>query len=638
MKKIFFILLILLVFSETQAQTEPDVYSAFTIPKELLKDAHAVVRRYDVSFTIKDMGTAVEKEHKIVTILNEESKHYGEAYFWYDKINEIEDIEAAIYDASGKLVRKMKRKDIDDFKPFTEDISDNKIKRITFPHLPYPYTVEYTVTTLHKGLLHYPGWNPQNNNRTAVQSATFEVNVPNEMPALRYKLLNGASEPTTGLNEKGKRYLWTLSKFKAFANEPFTPSSAYAVPEVLLAPTDFKVEGYTGNMKTWKSFGAFLNKLGENRTELSEEKKTFLKELVANCTDIPCKVEKIYEHLQSTTRYFSIQLGIGGWQPFAATDVEKRKYSDCKGLSNYMVAMLKAVGVEGQYVIIRAGADEKLQYEDFPNAHFNHAIACVPMKNDTIWLECTSQSEACGFMGSFTNDRMALLVTPEGGKIAHTPKYDETVNFIHKTGLVKVGIEGGATTEATILYSGIKQGLASQLTEINADTRKKYVYETLKIDNATINDMSFSRKKTRIPIVEQKLNLTIEPLASKSGKRLFLPINVFSKWTQVPSTDSTRLFQVQADENGFTEQDSVTFQLPEGYKPETKPTPLSITSPFGSFEMSITEKSPTELIFSRKLILNNKILPKEKFPELVEFLKNVAKADKGKLILVKTTS
>jgi Domain of Unknown Function with PDB structure (DUF3857) len=638
MKKIVFFSLFFLFSLEMQAQTEPDIYSALAIPKELLKDAHAVVRRYDVGFTIKDIGTAVETEHKIVTILNEEGKHYGEAYFGYSKIREIDDIEAAIYDASGKLVRKMKRKDIDDFKPYAEDISDTRVKRITFPHLPYPYTVEYTVTTVHKGLLHYPGWNPQNDNRTAVQSSTFEVTVPNDMPALRYKLLNGASEPTTGLNEKGKRYLWTLSKLKAFANEPFTPSSAYAVPEIILAPTDFKVEGFTGNMKTWQSLGAFLNKLGENRTELSAEKKAFLKELVADCPDIPCKVDKIYSHLQATTRYFSIQLGIGGWQPFAATDVEKRKYSDCKGLSNYMVSMLKAVGVQGQYVIIRAGEDEKTQFEDFPNAHFNHAIACVPMKNDTIWLECTSQSEACGFMGSFTNDRMALLVTPEGGKVVHTPVYDEKVNFIHKTGSVKVGLEGGATTEATIIYSGIKQGIASQLTEINADTRKKYVYETLKIDNATINEMTFSRKKTRIPIVEQKLNLTIEPLASKSGKRLFLPVNVFSKFTRVPSADSTRLFQVQADENGFTEQDSVTFQLPEGYKSETKPTPLSITSPFGSFEMTLTEKSPTELVFYRKFILNNKILPKEKFPELVEFLKNVAKADKGKLILVKTTS
>ena len=290
-------------------------------------------------------------------------------------------------------------------------------------------------------------------------------------------------------------------------------------------------------MKSWQSLSAFLSKLGEGRMELTAEKKAFLKNLVADCTDIPCKVENIYEHLQTTTRYFSIQLGIGGWQPIAATDVEKRKYSDCKGLSNYMVAMLAAVGVEGRYLIIKAGEDEKLQYEDFPNAQFNHAIACVPMEKDTIWLECTSQSQACGFMGSFTNDRMALLVSPEGGKIVHTPIYDEKVNFIHKKGFVKVGLEGEATAEATILYSGIKQDIASQLSEVNADTRKKYVYETLKIDNATINNMSFSRQKTRIPIVEQKLNLTIEPLASNSGKRLFLPINVFSKWTKVDVED-----------------------------------------------------------------------------------------------------
>ena len=630
MKKILFTLFSLLGLTNIYAQVEANIYSAYTISKDLLENAHAVVRVSDVSFEVKDIGTAIKIEHKIVTILDEQSKYFKEVYFPYSKLSDIDDIQAAVYDASGKMIRKLKKKDIEDFKPYTEDISDLRVKKLDFPHLAYPYTIEYSVTTKDNGLLFYPQWEPQEDNRTAIQAATFAMTMPQGL-SMRYKSLNNAGEPVVQNNI----HKWQLSNIKAYIKEPFTPSVSLASPTVLTAPTRFKIQGFEGDMKSWQSLSAFLSKLGENRTELSAEKKAFLKELVSSCTDISCKVEKLYEHLQATTRYFSIQLGIGGWQPIAATDVEKRKYSDCKGLSNYMVAMLAAVGVEGRYLIIRAGEDEKLQYEDFPNAHFNHAIACVPMEKDTIWLECTSQSQACGFMGNFTNDRMALLVSPEGGKIVHTPKYDEKVNFIHKKGTVKVGLEGEATTEATIIYSGIKQDIASQLSEVNADTRKKYVYETLKIDNATINDMSFSRRKSRIPIVEQKLNLRIEPLASKSGKRLFLLINVFSKWTKVPSADSTRRFDVQADENGFTEQDSVTFLLPAGFKSETKPTPLSIKSLFGTFEMSITEKSPTELIFCRKLILNNKVLPKEKFPELVEFLKNVAKADKGKLILVR---
>ena len=424
MNKIILLLSTSLFFSKIEAQVENNIYSALTIPPSLLKEAHAVVRLHNVSFIVKDIGNAIEKEHTIVTILNEQSKGYNEQYFWYDKISEIDDIEAAVYNGKGKLVRKMKRKDIDDVKPYTEDISDSRLKRLNFPHLPYPYTIEYTVTTHHKGLLHYPEWSPQEDNRTAIQSSTFDVTLPTEMAALRYKSMNGAGKPNEGKSETGNRYIWTMQNISAFAREPYTPSHL-ALPQVMIAPSEFKVEGFTGNMDSWQSFGAFLGKLDVGRMELSAEKKAFLKELIANCSDETCKVERIYNHLQSTTRYFSIQLGIGGWQPIAATDIERRKYGDCKALSNYMVAMLAAVGINGRYVIIKAGENNKTQFEDFPNAHFNHAIACVPMKNDTIWLECTSQTESCGFMSNFTNDRMALLVTPEGGKITHTPRYDE---------------------------------------------------------------------------------------------------------------------------------------------------------------------------------------------------------------------
>ena len=101
--------------------------------------------------------------------------------------------------------------------------------------------------------------------------------------------------------------------------------------------------------------------------------------------------------------------------------------------------------------------------------------------------------------------------------------------------------------------------------------------------------------------------------------------------------DSVRLFEVQADSRGFTEQDNINLTLPEGYKLESKMPPLSIETVFGNYELKISGEG-SKLVLSRKFVLNSKIQPKEKFADLVEFFKNVAKADKMKLILVKTGS
>ena len=108
MKKICFIFALLQIGLTLKAQVVENIYSAYAIPKELLKDANAVVRRYDVSFEVNGTNSATEKEHKIVTILNEKGKRHAEPYFFYDKLSSIEDIEANFYDSNGKLIRKLK--------------------------------------------------------------------------------------------------------------------------------------------------------------------------------------------------------------------------------------------------------------------------------------------------------------------------------------------------------------------------------------------------------------------------------------------------------------------------------------------------------------------------------------------------
>jgi hypothetical protein len=86
-------------------------------------------------------------------------------------------------------------------------------------------------------------------------------------------------------------------------------------------------------------------------------------------------------------------------------------------------------------------------------------------------------------------------------------------------------------------------------------------------------------------------------------------------------------------EYDFIDSDTLVYQLPEGYTLEYKPQDINLTSKFGEYQTSCQYEGNT-LTYIRRLAMNRGRYPKESYPELLEFLKNIAKNDKQKLVLV----
>ena len=105
---------------------------------------------------------------------------------------------------------------------------------------------------------------------------------------------------------------------------------------------------------------------------------TMIKDLVKDEVDDIGNAKKVYEYVQGKTRYISVQVGIGGWKPFNASEVDKLGYGDCKALTNYTMSLLKAVGVESNYSVVYAGSSQKNIEDDFTSIQGNHVILNIP--------------------------------------------------------------------------------------------------------------------------------------------------------------------------------------------------------------------------------------------------------------------
>ena len=629
MKQLFYILL--LAPCGLRAQN----YSTASIPDSLRKDARAVLRLEEVIFEIKSPEKAVLHEHQVYTILNSKGDDLSDYVSHYDKFTSINDISGALYDSLGKVVRKAKRRDMQD-KSYVDEMSlttDTRYLEHNFYCQNYPYTAEYQEDDDLNGLLDLPDWEPLSHLDVSTQHTKYVVITPKDY-TLRYLTLNGAAPPVITEEKDRKIYTWEAVDLPARHRETHAPRWEEIVPYVLVAPSDFEAQGYKGNMSSWSDYGKFIGQLRAGRDILPENVRKEVHALVDTIADPRRKVYTLYRYLQQNTHYMNVSLGIGGWQPFPADYVATKKYGDCKALSNYMVALLKEAGINGKYVEIRAGENAAPMIDAFPSFQSNHIITCVPMGRDSLWLECTSQTQSPGYMGTFTGGREAILIDDDGGHIVRTPSYSAIDNTRCRVVQAQLGADGNLDATVRTRYDCLRQELAhDMIDEWPADERKKYLNELFYLPTYSVDKSHYEEQQGPHPVVKEDLHVVASNYASVSGKRLFIAPNVFDRWrTRLPA-DSIRKYDY-INEEAYTDIDSVVIAVPTGYEVEARPKDVVIQGEFGTFRTSFRFEND-KMVYYRFLQQSAARYPPAEYAALVKFYEQLYQSDNQRVVLVK---
>jgi transglutaminase-like putative cysteine protease len=611
-------------------------YNVSGIPDELKEGMYAVIRESDNKFFIEDRSHTVQHVHLVITILNAKAKRHASLSVFYDKLTKIESLKAAVYDAEGNTIKKLKQSEFIDQSYISGFFEDDRMKYADLSQTVYPYTVEFDYVVSTRYLFTIPGFELYDDDEITTQKSSYSIIYPKELKP-RYKLFK-IDEPKVGTTEDKRESLtWIFENIKPIKFEEFSPDFDKVVPNIKAAPVNFEYEGYVGNMETWQEFGKWISSLNHGRNILPEATKLKIKQLTADLTTIEEKSKALYQYLQNKTRYVSIQLGIGGLQPFEASSVDQTGYGDCKALSNYMISMLDAVGVTAHYVLIRSGEYARELRGDFVSSQFDHAIVAVPNGADTLWLECTNQTNPFGYSGTFTGDRKALIITESGGKLARTTRYTANQNLQSRSADVFVEKTGDATAKVKTTFAGLQYENGNLHFYLNNqyDDQKKWLRENTSIPSFDITAFSMVNKKDKIPAAIVHVDLSLKRFATVSGKRLFLTPNLMNRSTYVPEKLETRKTNV-VTRNAYTHIDTIRYHLPEGIYPEFMPSPAKVKSRFGEYEAGFT-LDQDNLIYTRKVRMIKGEFPPESYTELIEFYRSVNKADNTKMVFLSKT-
>jgi len=406
------------------------------MPIDLFANADEVIRSEKTDLRIISTTTGKLIYTKVVTILNSDSRE-NDLVIYYDADCKIGKVAASIYDESGDFVRKVKKSELRDYSAVSGGTlySDTRVKHVELSYNGYPYTVkyEYEMTLTGGFLLGYMRWGIQNYGQ-AVQKAEYKLSAPANF-TFDYRTSNIDIEPEVYTEKDMMTYIWEVSNLKAIEYQSYAPAPAKVLPELRISPGQFEWDGYAFSMTDWDSYGELMSTLFSGKDVLTPELQAEIQALTKDAKDDAEKIEILYNYLKKNTRYVSVQLGIGGWQPFDAKYVFENKYGDCKALSNFMKAMLKEVNITSYPAVTYRGNLNYEVTEDFTTDAFNHVILNVPSEN--IWLECTSNNYPVNYLGPDNEDRNVYLIKEKGGALARTPKLPVEANYKNRKGFKK---------------------------------------------------------------------------------------------------------------------------------------------------------------------------------------------------------
>lgn len=631
MRTFFLFILCCLFACVTKAQQSYDIS---LIPKDLMAYAHSVVRYSNESVLVSGLDNTTFHIKKAITVLNKNGD--VNIVVWHNKSNTIKYIKGAIYDAGGKLIKKFTERNFEDVYAGNDFslFEDSRVEHFMPANPDYPYTVEYEYEIHATQSLVFGDWSP-NSVGVAVEKSVYSFTCKPDFK-INYKEINtpqkaGITTDTHGL----VTYTWEADHLKAFKYEPFSPDNDKFLTIVKIAPEHFEYEGLTGSFTNWQELGKWnYDNLLTGRDRLPQTTVDFIKQLTANITDPKLKAKKIYEYMQQKTRYISIQVGIGGYQPFLAADVDKTGYGDCKALVNYTNALLKVANINSYYCVVNSGSRKISMMPDFASmAQGDHVILCIPFKNDTTWLECTSQQMPFGFLSNFTDDRWVLACTPDGGKLLHTPRYTREMNLTKRIAEFNIDTTGTLSGIMTTKFGGTDFDERDRVIDEAYTEQLKSIGEIYPINNLHINRLKYSKDKSIIPVTTESIQLNAPDYASPSSGKRYFKVNTTSRPGYVPDEVRNRTTDVYIN-RGYTEETTITYTLPAGYHTDKPLWSKTMGRPFGRFSVKMTVNG-RQLIYKRFLQINDGTYSKDDYQDLISFYQAVSDADGYTMAYVK---
>lgn len=474
-------------------------------------------------------GTGVREYSARVRVQSEAGvQALGQLVFGYNSANERMEINyVRVRKSAGNVVTATADAVQDLTAPIQREApvyTDYRQKHITVPALRPGEILEYHVTaTLHTPYAAGQFWfNHDFEKRVIMLDEQFELSIPRN----REIKLKTKPEFKPEISEQGLRrvYLWKSTNLKRESDDDDDKKKSRKKRKS--RDSEFSDVQIT-TFHTWDEVGKWYAALERDRIRPTPAIAAKAAELTKDRKTDQEKLEAIYDYVAKNFRYVSLSLGLGRYQPHAASDVLANQYGDCKDKHTLLSALLRAAGMQADAVLINS--TRKLDPDVPSPSQFDHLISAVPLGPQKLfWLDTTTEVAPFGLLSMTLRDKQALLVTQgQAARLIETPpdppfageqtlEVDGKVSELGKlTAHAKLTLRGDAELIARVTFRRIPQsqwkrvarvfaatiGLPGDVEKFNvedpAETKKPFVFE---FDVAATNYLDWTSKRSQLDL------------------------------------------------------------------------------------------------------------------------------------------
>jgi transglutaminase-like putative cysteine protease len=616
-------------------------------------DTSAVELYSETILTVRSSSSVQHLERRVYRILRPEGSQRAIVTVNFSPRLRITSLRGWSVSANGKPVSVDQSAAVDSALPGVLKgeltVADVQVRRILIPNATPGSLIGYEFVREEQPSILTEDWVVQDT--IPVRQARFELHTP---PGWRYEAhwINGAVVPPTSAGENA--WAWTVTDAPALAVESQMPPLLGLAQHLVISMLPPHAEG--GPLQSWHDLGVWYLGLTRDRQGATPDLRRKVAELTSTVPDPLARIQILAEFVRDQVRYVAVELGIGGYQPHAASDVLTVLYGDCKDKATLLSAMLKEIGVDSYYVLInqQRGAVTSVMP---PYLGFDHVVLAIrlpagaestPIRAATslagigrvVVFDATNPFVAFGSLSAGLQGNTGLLVTPDGGTLIDLPIMPPESNGVRRTAKLTLDAAGMLRGSVQETWSGdAAASLRNSLGALSESRDRIRPVESRLADSLSafhVLSTSVENLGARAQPLEWNYTFEAERYGRPAGELLVVRPRVFGTRVAAPflETDGPRHNTIELE----TRQDRDVFEiaLPAGYRVDSLPAPVNANDGFASYQ-SRTELVGSTLRYTRTFEIHEPTIAASDAPKLKELYRAIYTDENAVAVLTRAS-